>query len=646
MTRLGYHKSLNSMIQNSSLPLINRRMYPHLERKSSIYLLRFVLLLLLVFSSSIYATNEQHEEADPYVMDPVIGIEQSTRAYAFAMDQRDNEAAASALIRMGKFYFLQGDYNLAEDMFSKALSLYIKLKNGQGVAQALIGQGDVFRKEKKYAQALSHFRAAEKLASEWEFEVELCLVNNRIGDIYRHQRNYDQAEHYYERSIYLARKQGNVIELANNYTNLAEIKRLNNKLAIARDYYEKALLIAREVDNRFGIVENQHGLACIDTSQGKRDQAMARLKEARSIAEKRHYREELKNVYAIEASMYEKNGDLLMSLQIQKEFNELNERLYLSSVTLQNTQQRTINEIEQKNRELFEKSSTISMMSRMQVGLFIAVVLLLIAAGFLYYLNTQHSIDSKEIAKQTTQLKEQEEQSEKHRLLLEQANDNSTRLLKLLKSDIRKPIDDTIRNLETLMHQTDSAQRLYETCASVVADLQLTNQLIDNLLFWSSKTTHRIQAGFEIVNLRNCLSDEMYLLSALAKAKSIELINELPESQVVYADPQLIQMSIRNLVLNEIKNAAMGAVIKVDAHRVNGHVEVRVNHSGKTLSPDAIASLFDEKQLYRQQPEVGQIASGLSLLLSRDVIQKNRGYIRVTSEATLGTTYHFTLQSV
>jgi K+-sensing histidine kinase KdpD len=282
----------------------------------------------------------------------------------------------------------------------------------------------------------------------------------------------------------------------------------------------------------------------------------------------------------------------------------------------------------------------------MQVGLFIAVVLLLIAAGFLYYLNTQHSIDSKEIALQTAQLKEHVEQNEKQRIQLEQANENSTRLLKLLKSDIRKPIDDTIRNLETLMHQSDSAARLYETCSRVVADLQLTNQLIDNLLFWSNKTTHRIQAGFEIVNLRNCLSDEMYLLASLAKAKSIVLINELPESQVVYADPQLIQMSMRNLVLSEIKNAAIGAVIKVDAHRVNGHVEVRVNHSGKTLSPDAIASLFDEKQLYQQQPEVGQIANGLSLLLSRDVIQKNRGHIRVTSDAAIGTTYHFTLQSV
>ncbi len=589
--------------------------------------------------------SPQHVENDPYTIDPLVGIEKSTREYALAMDHRDNESAAAALIQMGKFYFLQGDYNLAEDLFSKSLSIYLKLKNGRGITQAIIGQGNVYRKEKKYAQALIQFNAAEKIANKWNYEKETGLIYNHIGDIYRHQRNYELAERYYERSLYIANKRNDSIEIANNYTNLGEIKRLENKLAIARNYYEKALIISRNSDNRFGIVENQHGLACIDTIQGKNEEAMVRLQEARGIAEKRHYREELKNVYALEASMFEKKGDLVQSLKIQKEFNDLNERLYLSSVTLQNTQQRTMNEIEQKNRELFEKSSTISVMSRMQIGLFIALVLLLIGSGFLYYLNTRHTINKQALANQTLQLKEHVEQIELQQKQLLQTNEMNSRLLNLLNSDIRNPIDESIRRLETLMHHPESAKRLYETCATVVADLQLTNQVIDNLLFWSNKTTHRIQAGFEIVNLRICLSDELYLLESLAKGKSIQLINDLPETQVVYADPQLILMSIRNLVLDSIKNSKPGATIKVDATRINGHVEVRVQQTGKELSSDEIASLFDEKRIFSQTAS-NQIASGLSHLLVNEVVQKNRGHIHATSEYGHGMTYHFTLQAI
>lgn len=615
------------------------------ERFVRLGFIQIVFLISFSFLHSIILASPQVDGNDIYVIDPIVGIDQSTQEYALAMDHRDNAAAAAALIRMGKFYFLQGDYNLAEDLFSKSLSIYLKLKNGRGITQAIIGQGNVYRKEKKYAQAFNQFHTAEKIAIKWDYENEIGLIYNHIGDIYRHLRNYELAERYYERSLYIAKKRNDSIEIANNYTNLGEIKRLENKLAIARNYYEKALLISRKSDNRFGIVENQHGLACIDTIQGKNEEAMVRLQEARGIAEKRHYREELKNVYALEASMFEKKGDLVQSLKIQKEFNDLNERLYLSSVTLQNTQQRTMNEIEQKNRELFEKSSTISMMSRMQIGLFIALVLLLIGSGFLYFLNTRHSTNKQALANQTLQLKEQVEQIELQQKQLLHTNEINTRLLNLLNTDIRNPIDESIRRIETLMHHPDSTKRLYESCASVVADLQLTNQVIDNLLFWSNKTTHRIQAGFEIVNLRICLSDELFLLESLAKAKSIQLINDLSETQVVYADPQLIQMSIRNLVLDSIKNSTQGSIIKIDAKRINGHVEVRVKQSGKELSSDEIASLFDEKHIFSHASST-QIASGLSHLLVNEVVKKNRGHIHATSESGNGITYHFTLQAI
>jgi two-component system sensor histidine kinase/response regulator len=548
-------------------------------------LLKLQVLYLIFFSVSVSVAsnlpvNSKHHIDRVYLADPNKAIQLSTALYAEALGERDNYTAAEALLSIAKFYYLQGDYNLAEDMATKGLTIYQKLNDARGITRALICSGDVLRKEKKYQQADRNYRAAQKIAEWWRTDLELCQAYNRIGDIYRHQNSLVLAEQHYMKSLSISKGKSFFIEIGNNYNNLGEVKRLQGKYAQSRDYYEKALLLARRMRNQFGIVENQHGLACIDTLRGNSEFALARLAEARKVAEHFHFREELKNVYALQAAIFEKKGDLAASLKIQKEFNELNERLYLASVTLQNTQQQTINEIEQKDRQLRDKNVTISKMSVLQVWLFIGLVMLLIGSIYLYNLNLQRKKDNKEIARQSLILEEASIQSEAQREELQQSNDIRNRLLGMVSHDIRTPMYNSMHLIELLLKQKDDVHRMKAISSDVLAGLRVTTQLIDNLLFWSKKNSSGISARFEIMNLAGCLAEEMNLLILLANVKSIVIENKIPPHLSVYADAQLLRMTIRNLVMNSIKFTPSGGTVCIEASRINGHSEVRITDSG------------------------------------------------------------------
>jgi signal transduction histidine kinase len=606
-----------------------------------------LLITILSLSHTIQAKQFLNNESfTNYLVDPSVVIRISNEKYANAMDYQDLKSAAAALIELGNSYFIQGEYNIAEEMFSKSLTLNLKLKNPQGVTHSLLGLGDVNRKEKKFVIAKNIFSAALRIAESRNYNQELAQLYNRLGDINRHLLNYEFAEKDYLNSLYIARKYNYLIEIGNNCNNLGEVKRFQSKCAISREYYNQALFLAKSTGNNFGIVENQYGLACIDTAQGNMNSALIRLNEARNLAEKFHFREELKNVYALEAVIFEKQGDLSKALQIQKEFNELSEGLYLASLTLQNTQQRILNEIEQKNNELLEKNSTISKMSKMQIGLFIALILLLIGAAFLYQLNNQHKSDLIKIAKQSEKLSETIQYTDIQKKELEVSNDTRTKLLGLVSHDIRVPMYNSLALVEAMHDYKGDPKRMNEICVEVLSGLRITTQLIDNLLFWSRKNTSQIHAEFEILNLRTCIETEMKLFSIIAAQKKIAVSNEIPNNLNVYADSQLIRMTIRNLVMNSIKFTPDGGTISIHASRINGHTEVRVKDTGLGMNSEQIAHLFDEKHAFSTNGTHGEMGTGLGLMMVKEFVEKNKGVVNVESAPGQGSTFSFTLKPV
>jgi signal transduction histidine kinase len=118
-----------------------------------------------------------------------------------------------------------------------------------------------------------------------------------------------------------------------------------------------------------------------------------------------------------------------------------------------------------------------------------------------------------------------------------------------------------------------------------------------------------------------------------AKNKRIEIICDIPVDLDVFADRNMLQSIIQNLVSNAVKFTHKGGKVSISAKTTDDKsVEISVKDSGIGMSREMIDNLFRiDVQTSRKGTE-GESSSGLGLLLCKEFIEKHCGKIWAESD--------------
>src|SRR5690606_10540492 len=92
-----------------------------------------------------------------------------------------------------------------------------------------------------------------------------------------------------------------------------------------------------------------------------------------------------------------------------------------------------------------------------------------------------------------------------------------------------------------------------------------TSDMLYNLLTWSNKQMEGVSAELKKVELHETLSNLLEIEKAIAAKKDITLEYSFTPDQRAKADPDMLQLVIRNLVNNAIKFTHPGGKITVKA---------------------------------------------------------------------------------
>jgi len=170
-------------------------------------------------------------------------------------------------------------------------------------------------------------------------------------------------------------------------------------------------------------------------------------------------------------------------------------------------------------------------------------------------------------------------------------------------------------------------------------------RLLENLLEWA-----KIQRGlvhFEpgLLVLRQIVEESLIGIREPAQNKGIEITYDIPDNLKVFADSNILQTIIRNLVSNAMKFTPKGGKISVSAKTTGDKgVEISVKDTGIGMKPEMIDNLFRLDVKTNREGTEGEPSSGLGLLLCKEFVEKHGGKIWVESEVGKGSTFHFTLQ--
>ncbi|MBD0332699.1 MAG: HAMP domain-containing histidine kinase [Chitinophagaceae bacterium] len=241
----------------------------------------------------------------------------------------------------------------------------------------------------------------------------------------------------------------------------------------------------------------------------------------------------------------------------------------------------------------------------------------------------------REIAATAKLLQEQKEE-------LIELNCFKTKLLSVLAHDLKTPMY-AVRNLFSSMHQQNlPADEIKKMLPEVMTDLNYTVSLMENLLEWAKNQMQANATKPTHVNLNKSITDVLQVLSLQARSKKICLRTDMDEPVYAYADNDMINIVLRNILSNAIKFTPSNGLILVGINDTSTFVEVYVRDSGIGISKAGLAKI-NENNFYTTTGTSSETGTGLGLMLCKEFLTKNGGQLYIQSEEGKGSTISFTL---
>jgi PAS domain S-box-containing protein len=175
--------------------------------------------------------------------------------------------------------------------------------------------------------------------------------------------------------------------------------------------------------------------------------------------------------------------------------------------------------------------------------------------------------------------------------------------------------------------------------------------LLENLLEWAQIKKGAFPFNPEVIHLAAVVSSSIDMLHDSAKRKNIEIATDIAEGLLAFADMNMFQTIIRNLVLNAIKFTYKGGKVSILAKTTSDNfIEISVQDNGIGMSQTIIENLFRIDVQTNRTGTEGEPSTGLGLLLCKEFVEKHGCKIRVESEEanlpagkTGGSSFYFTL---
>ena len=246
---------------------------------------------------------------------------------------------------------------------------------------------------------------------------------------------------------------------------------------------------------------------------------------------------------------------------------------------------------------------------------------------------------AKELARLNAQLAESEQ-------MLKELNSSKDKLFSIIAHDLKSPFQPLIGLSEILVEEYDSISK--EERDRFIRELNNTikNQykLVENLLDWSRIQTGRMEFLPEKINLSESVDSNISLLNQNALIKNIELINQVQNNNFVFADLNMLQSVIQNLISNAIKFTRPNGKVIISSETRNNHVEISVKDTGVGMSKDVLENLFRIDKHHSTLGTSQEKGTGLGLIICKELIEKNEGEIWIESETNKGSKFTFTLK--
>ena len=220
------------------------------------------------------------------------------------------------------------------------------------------------------------------------------------------------------------------------------------------------------------------------------------------------------------------------------------------------------------------------------------------------------------------------------------------KLFSIIAHDLRSPFNTFLGFTQLLVEKLPelTLSQINEFAVSMRRSARNLFKLLENLLEWSRMEQGLIPFQPEMIQILSIINDSLDSGMDTANSKSIEIEFRIPANIEIYADKNMLQIVIRNLISNAVKFTPRGGEIIISAMTFgNDKVKISIKDSGIGMSPEMIENLFRMDGKTNRRGTENEPSSGLGLIICKALIEKHDGKIWVESEEGKGSVFNFTL---
>ncbi len=174
--------------------------------------------------------------------------------------------------------------------------------------------------------------------------------------------------------------------------------------------------------------------------------------------------------------------------------------------------------------------------------------------------------------------------------------------------------------------------KVQDALNTIVKQTRRAADITKKLLIYSQET----KSSCEYVSLEKVLDETLALLAYQASLDGIEVVRNLdPELPQYYANKQEIRELFFNLLLNAVEAVSGGGKITVELrYRKNENlIEIYCSDTGRGIGEESIDKIFNPFYTTRHE------AVGLGLFVTKQIINRYGGSVRVESQLGIGTMF-------
>ncbi|WP_420580537.1 sensor histidine kinase [Reichenbachiella sp.] len=221
----------------------------------------------------------------------------------------------------------------------------------------------------------------------------------------------------------------------------------------------------------------------------------------------------------------------------------------------------------------------------------------------------------------------------------ESYNTLKNKLLSVVSHDVQSPLNSINSVLSMFKEKAISPADSTALFQKIQEQVSGTIGYVQKILFWTKNQMNGFQINKQEISLRREIDKCIAGFKNLADEKNIKIENHVDHSSEVYADLEMLDIVLRNLLGNAIKFSPEQTTVKVSFHSNEKWDELAIQDHGVGIEKDRLEKIFTFSHVHTTGTRLER-GSGIGLSLCSEFMTKLGGELAVESEIGKGSTFY------